>query len=430
MNFIIIVLFLALFFIACYKKNKWASILVLLHLASIVAGLLLDYQMRDSVEGFFAIVLICTDLYLIISPWTKFKRLDVVFNDYGKNLKLYSNIVLFIGIFATLFFIPVVIVLYNSGFDTSEFKYGEGMDEFFRSPAFPIPFKIFILITFFANISIIALPLHFYYLTQREGLKSVTMLIASFAYVMRGLTYFSRAIPLQYIMLYGMLFLIFRKQIPQKILKKLKFVVGFVVVLLLVNMIGISNDRFEDHYSFNQTEYVINKEKYIDNPLMVSYIDYLSQGYYNCYDLLIRYDGRTFHGQTMFNELLVLMNQYLSFPFSSDEYQSLREKLWPGLWNKSFNSYVAYMVFDFGIIGSLFFMLLYYLTVSSFFKHSRSVIGISQLTWITFLIQVPLFSIFYNALAAMVIPMLFYTGLNFLLRPRQKSADRVKAHTI
>lgn len=420
MIFLIIVLFLFFYFIVCFKNNKWASILVLLHLVSILAGQLLDYRMDDSILGLGYAILTCVYLYLIIAPWANFKSISAIENDYGDSIESYARIVLFMGVFATLFFTPVVLVLNSLDLDPNNFKYGGGMDDFFKSSAFPIPFKIFILITFFANISLIALPLHFYYMIKGKKLMSILAFIASIAYVMRGLTYFSRAVTLQYVMLYGMLFLLFYKQIDKRILKYLKVVVFAGVVMVVINFFAITHERFDDGYSLNQTEYAIDKMKYFDDPAVVSLLDYLSQGYYNSHDLLMKYDGYTFSGQTTFNEILVLMNQYLGFPFSSDDYQNLREKLWPGQWSKTFNGYVAYVVYDFGIIGSLLVTLLYFGFIKRSFRTSKkSTIKLSKLTWLTLFLQVPLYSIFYSAYGGIVIPGIFFFVINYMFVKHQ-----------
>lgn len=421
MSVILILSFLAVFFISVYKKNKWVSILVFIHLLSISAGLLLDYRMEDSVEGILYALLICFYLYLIIAPWSNLRPTNGIRNDYGKNLKTYSNIILFMGVFSTLFFIPVVVVLYSLGFEADYFRNGGGMEVFFKSSAFPIPFKIFILISFMANISLIALPLHFYYLTKGANKLALFAFIASLAYVMRGLGTFSRSILLQYILLYGMFFLFFYKQIDKKFLRYLKIGVVIGAVAMTINFLSISNERFESGYSVNQTEYAQDKYKYVSDPVVVSLLDYLSQGYYNAYDLLVRYKRQTFRGQTTFGPILVLLNQYLGYPFSSEEYQNLRETLWPGRWWETFNGYVGYVVYDFGLIGSFLVTLLYFVYIKrTCRKNSRTGIGLSKLTWLMLFFQVPLHSIFYSALEGIVIPAIFFVVINFVFVGRQK----------
>ena len=414
MSVSILLLFLLLFFIIIIKKNKWASLLVLTHIVSIGAGLLIDYRFNFSWTGLLWTFLICFYLYLIIAPWKYLKISGTIANDFGANFNLYSKIMIGIGLLSVLFFTPVVIVISQMDVAVNDFKYEGVIDDFFESGAFPIPFKLFILITFFANFSILVLPLHFYYLVRGENKMALLALIASFAYVMRGLTYFSRAVPLQYIMLYGMFFLLFYKEVPKKTLKTIKIIGLIGVTGLLINMMVISNDRFEEYYSFNQTEYKINKEKYISDPVIVSYVDYLSMGYYNCYDLLGKYDGHTFKGQTTFGELLQLLHQYLGVPFSKDEYQNLREKLWPGLWSKSFNGYVAYVVYDFGVVLSFIITMLYYMIVKRFCKKRRKDISLSHLTWLCLLLQIPLFSIFYSVFGQLVLTSIFFFVLNII----------------
>ena len=428
MSFIIIALFLLIFSLYLLRKNKWASILAFIHLVSVLSGVLLDYRMIDSPTGIFYALLICVDLFLIIRPWGYLRIPNEVIYNYRNST--FESIIIIMGIFSFVFFLPVVFAVNSIDESVADFKYGGGMEYFYNSPAFPIPFKIFILITYIANLSIIALPLHYYYLINGNKWKAVLALIASLAYVLRGLAYFSRSVPLQYIMLYGMFFLFFYKLFSRKAKRTMLSIVLIGASLLIVNMVLITNDRFEEHYSINQTPYVQDKEKYISEPTMVSYIDYLSMGYYDAYDLLERYDGTTFKGQVTFKEVLVLLNQYLGLPFSSDELQSLREKLWPGMWAKTFNGYVGYVVYDFGIIGSFLITLLYFLIIKQMCSGSKKSLELSKLIWLTLLIQIPLHSIFYSALEGLVIPCIFFYVLNGLFVKRTKHKKQLGVNAL
>lgn len=408
-----------MFFFFTYKKNKWASILVLLHIVSVASGPLLDYQMEFSLSGLAWTIVICFYIYLIVEPWSCFRISSAIQNNYGRKFKYFSSVLITLGVLAFFCFIPIIILLYSLDLDPNEFKYQGGVDDFLALPSFPIPPKLLTLVTYSAYVSILALPLHFYYLSVKNNKMAFWSLIASLAYVLRGLTYFSRALPISFMMMYVMFFILFRESIDKKIISILKKGALIVSVLLVINILSISTKRFSDKYDFYQTEYSQNKEIIIKDPVIVSYLDYLCQGYYNCYDLLNKYDGKTFGGNISFQDILILTNQYLGIGYSRDKIMDLRRKIWPGAWSATFNSYVAYVVYDFGIIGSLLITLLY----STYVRRKcrlmkKGKLLLSDLNWIMLLFQIPLFSIFYSALGALVIPGIFLIVLNIVFKPR------------
>lgn len=417
---VIILFFLFCFFVIIYKRNKWASLLVLVHLLSVSTGLILDYKMRFQIEGVFWVFVICLYLYLIIYPWGGFRVSSTIRNDYGNKLNYFSNVIIFLGVFASICFIPVLLLLYSMDLDPNEFRYKGGIDDFLSSPLMPIPNKILTIITYSAFISILALPLHFYFLSIGKNKKALFAMIASFAYVLRGVMNFSRAVPISYMMMYFMLYILFYKNIDSKVLSIIKKGAFVIFVIMLINVSSISSKRFEDHYDFYQTEYPQNKELLIQNPIIVSYVDYLCQGYYNGYDLLNKYKGVIFYGQTTFHDFLLLMNQYLGIPFTREKYKDLREKIWPGAWSVTFNGYVAYVVYDFGIIGSFLITFLYYLYIKKkCIKMRKGHLTLSDFSWMMLFLQIPLFSIFYSTLGALVIPAIFLFLLNLIFKQKK-----------
>lgn len=407
--------YLLLFIFFCFgirwrKSNNVVKILLLLSLVSLIAGYFVDYHMRfKDLGSIIAIVIISLFQFLLIKPWTDIPSNLVIdksiiitagFNKYAFFLKC-------IGVLSMLVYIPIWIAVQNLGVDINQFKYDGGFEQFVYSGAFPIPTKLYILVIYLGELTILLIPLHFIYLQNGDMKNAMITLFGSLTYLFKGLVFFSRATPIIYIMLYAMFYIFTYRTMSLKIRKIVRVVTIIGCLILGYGFINTSKDRFE---SGKEIAGLASKQegdmyKFFDDPTIISYFDYLGQGFYNSYHLIALYRGDTFKTQVTFHDIYLLLGQYLGLPFSENNYMNTRQSLWKDPYWYTFNTYTCYLIYDFGFILALCITLYFYKRLKQIGLDSRNgVISFKNFNYLVFFSLLASTSIFFSSLASCIIP--------------------------
>ena len=189
---------------------------------------------------------------------------------------------------------------------------------------------------------------------------------------------------------------------------------------MLLTLLGIlsyfsfvTDNRFKDADLYSNS---FSNDSLIQDTVSYSYFDYLSQWYQNNMYLLDKYNYKTFNGTISFQPVIQLLRQLGLFNDSAKDYMALRQELWPNHWY-TFNGFVAYSVYDYGYILTIFFSLLYYYVVVKL-KPIKSQISLLSLFLIVLLIQIPLLAIFYSAVGGIMMSLLLLIPISIYLKFR------------
>lgn len=409
---VVLIYFILLFCLLVLLKNRSiAIIMILIQLISLVGMLLInaDYPI-NSLFQVFNVVITIVILTTIIMPWADVKKIKVIYTLNEQKLLRLTKFLIGVSILPFIVFAVVAtfVILYVD--DINTFKYAEGASiEFYYS--LPINTKLLILANYLFNFSYFLIPLHFYYLGKRKFGLSILCLIFSLNIILHGLTYFSRSVFIHYILVYlAFLYMLF-STFDRRFRRLLRISVSIAAVLFATYFIYISNQRFTGDKQYAD---LIPQKSLIQDPVVYSYFDYLSQWYPNGMKVLDSYNFESFNGQVTMQPVLSILGQYNIISYSSDSYVSLRKRLWPENW-WTFNGFVAYTIYDYGYLFSFIILSLYVYAI----KKSSPIAGrisVMKLFILVLLIQLPLVAIFYSNAGAIVIPLLFLIPIAFYLK--------------
>lgn len=406
----LLIYFVLLLFLL-YKSKSIAIFFVLLQILSLAGSFFIGHDFEiDTSFKVFNIGLTIVILTLIIAPWRKIKNISEIIFVNEIKLKQLTKFLVIISIvpFIVLLATTIIVSIYVD--DVNIFKYAEGVStEFYYNLPFNI--RLFILSTYLYNFSYFLLPLHFYYLAKGNYRLSILCFILSLNILLYGLTYFSRSVIAQYSFLYFSFLIILYNTLSYKIKSYIKKSIIIFGILFSIYFISITYQRFSKDAMYAE---LIPSKSIIQDPVLYSYFDYLSQWYYNGMYVLNSYNFQIFSGQLSLEPVYTLLGQYNISPYSHQEYVSLRHQLWPLNWY-TFNGLVAYTIFDFGYFISIIFSMAYYYAVIRL-KPRNGQISLSNLFLLVLLIQLPIMAIFYSTVAQIVIPLLLYIPILFYLR--------------
>ncbi|WP_164126620.1 O-antigen polymerase [Sphingobacterium luzhongxinii] len=404
--------------ISLIRKGSVALFFSLIITISVFGSFLIgniDYELNF--ENLLLILYTLFMIVMLISPWKRFSEIEGISFPNELKLKNVTRILIAINIPVFIIFTVTTIVVMTSVSDINEFKYGEGIStDFYYNN---LPFS-----AFFLNISLILynssyflFPLHFYFLYKRKYKLSLICFVLSLNIVLYGLTFFSRAVIVQYIVMYASFYWILYKLIDHRVNKVIKTIATVIMYLSLTYFISVSVKRFTDD-SFSTQMYIDNipNDAIVRDPVIFSYLDYLSQWVGHNFELLKRYDFKTFNGQLSFQSVLNFLSQFGIIDYDYKVYMKERNDLWPNKYSYSFNGYVAYILYDFGLLGSVIFSFLYFFLIWKL-RPKDNILDFKNLFLIVLLIQVPPLAIFYSQLGgimiALILSIFFYNYFKY-----------------
>jgi|GEM_PF-3427845 len=413
----LVLLFLLFCVVFFYKKKSLALLLSLISLLSVAVSFFIGREIEfASFYDILLILYIIFSLFCIIFPWHNFRGIEDISVSNDFKVRKLTSFLIFINSIVFVIFLLTTISVFTLVDNINDFKYSEGVStEFYYNK---LPFNVL-----FFNFAILAyyfayfiFPLHFYYLAKKNYSKAIICLILSLNIVLYGLTFFSRAVVVQYLFMYismlWFLYGIFNDKV-KKIIKLSLICIGVVAVLYFIN---VSFKRFEEDYdakvAYSST---IPDAAPIRDPVLYSYIDYTGQGILNGYELIKKYDGTGFNGQITFQPILSILGQFKIIDYDSNDFVRYRALVWPSYYSYSFNGYTAYSLYDYGYIGSIIFSFLYLYIVIKL-RPKDNVLSLRSLFLIILLIQVPLLAIFYSQMGGIIIALVIWIPINNYLK--------------
>lgn len=410
-------LIILLFFLLIYfrKSRSAVKLFIIIQIVSIAGIFLIGKNFPvDTGFKFFNVLLTFVILTLIISPWSKISNINTIFSANPAKIEKLTNFLLYISIVPFITFSITSFFVLTRVTDINEFKYSEGVITHFYNNLPFISARLIALSSYLYLVSFFLIPLHFYYLSKGLNRLSILCFLFSLNIILFGLTYFSRVSFIIYSLTYISMFIILRDSLKIETRKAIFKGLFFFGAIIFVYFISITIKRFgEDDYYAN----IISSSSLVKDPVQYSYIDYLSQGYYNGMYLLNEYNGQIFNGQLSFQNLLnTFGNQGIIriINFDTNDYYTLRKVIWPNHYY-TFNGLTAYLIYDFGYLLATIFSLIYYLVVVKL-RPRKKRISISNLFVLVLLVQLPHSAIFYSSFSAIVLPLFIFFGIKFYLR--------------
>lgn len=213
------------------------------------------------------------------------------------------------------------------------------------------PHRVMVFSYLFSPVAYLALPLHFYYICKKNIKKSILFLLVSLLIVLSGLVSLSRSATIQYVIVYGVFFVFIIPLLSVKVRKRAALValVGLVGIFAALSL--VSGSRFSEYYTKKSLNPAILDEQ--QSPLLFSTLDYFAQWEENGPKIMRKHDlNHTYFG--LYNSCgiaaHVLSEQYQKA--LSDMEKHLGED------HNSFHGLIARLLFDFGKIGSVIFILI------------------------------------------------------------------------
>lgn len=395
------------------KKHSPTPLFLILQILSLLCAYLIasDYELNYGLD-FFNLIIIAALTVIIILPWNNFDRIDIITSINTKKIKKLTTFLLYINFFTSIFFIITIIIVNILVSDINEFKYSEGVAVDFFYTMLPFNVKLLILAFQLYPLSYFLIPLHFYFLSKGDNKRSILCFIFSLNSVLYGMTFFSRAVYIHYILIYLGMLIIMRGTLSVQLKKIIKKAIIIIILITSFSFISITLSRFSGDDSFYSER--INKESPIKDPALYGLFDYLAQWSNHGMTILSEYKGETFKGQITLQPALSLLGQYKIIKYDTDKYNTLKRKLWPKHYY-TFNGYAPYVVYDFGYIGAFAVSILYAILVFGC-RPRNGKISIEKLFYIVLLIQLPLMAIFYSTLSTIIFTFLYLIPIILYLK--------------
>jgi oligosaccharide repeat unit polymerase len=417
---ILLLYFIALLsFLFLYDcKPSLGIVFVLLQIGSLLGAYLIGKEFQiQSARDVINILITIFMLTMVIIPWMKSSKIYDIYCTNENKLKKLTIFLLILSAYAFFVFLIVTLIVFNTVDNINEFKYGDEnsakTNEFYQNLF--LNFKVIVYARYLYLFSYFLIPLHFYYLYKQKKVLSVLCFIFSLAFVLQGLSYFSRVFVLVYILTYISFMCILYNIMNIKMKKNIKKIVVILIILISIYFIGVSVNRFRNNVNISYSSSIPVKSK-IKDILLFSYFDYLSQWFYNGMYVLNDFKSETFRGQVSLERLLYLLDRFNIVRWDHEELTLLRRQLWPkNHW--TFQGLVAYSIYDYGYLGAFVFALTYYTLVRRFtrrIKNNR--ISILNLFYLVLFVQIPLFAIFYSSVSGIIVPLILLIPIVFYMR--------------
>ena len=404
----ILLLILVLLFLKVSNKGSLAFYYALIVLVSLVGNLFIKVNYDVVLSDILHFLWILIVLAFMILPWNSYYGVREISCSNPKRLK---TVTVTLIVFLMIQLIGCSILAYYTITmidDINMFKYHDGTTDFYYSLG--INLRPFMLATYFYPLSYIMIPLHLYYLSKGEKTLSFWCFVASLVSIVYGLTYFSRAHLIHYLLIYLGSYILLKDILSKKTTKHLKRVMIVAGSILVAYFVFISLSRFEEH------DYTTRSGTYVsDNTVINSAFDYLVMWWNNSEVLFERFDWETLHGQIALqdiNRLLSLAGIHVGT--TGSDLMKMREIVL-GEYSGSFIGAGEYLLYDFGPFVSIVILLLYQGVVSRLRPRNGS-LTVTRLITISVLALLPTFAIFYSVLNIILFSFLFIIPINLYIK--------------
>ena len=388
MSFFVIILIFIL--IISFRRNNSAYILLialfgLSFFSQFLVGRSIDFFNLFSI---FNIVFICVNVYLIVYPWSYSNILSVIPKNlaYFKFLKKILFKVLYLNLFLNF---SILFIIYTYIPNIAEFKAEHAFLKLYDQ----IPFfaNIFRYAFVSQNLGYLAIPIFFFHLGRLEKKESFKSIIVSSSSLVSGFAFYSRAQIFTFVLVFLSYFFLIKQTLPTSVKKLTTRYLNFFALIISVLFILITILRFSamDYYGDR-----IPTNSYVQNPILYSIFDYLSQGFSNGYNILEKYTlNKNLYGEQLLRDVYQILD---FFGISSWNAKDFEEKLDFAYDYDAgaFYGYTAPMVYNFGYIITFSISLIYFFVVRFSLKRKNHFFLETNLK-VIFLLFIPIVSIFY-----------------------------------
>ncbi len=393
------------FFVGRQHFWDYDSIIYVLYIDIFLCLLLLGYRRFSSLRGYdFSSV-----------NQRRLRQLE-------KTLINLGNLVLVIDVFILY---KIFTMLTSELFTVQEFKNEGGAEDVFASI---VPHPLMTFGRLFSPLGYLYISFHFYYLILDKKRRAFKYLILSMVLVLNGIITLSRSATVEYLLVYtGILFFVMpllRKSIRRSIIKY-SFLFGMIILSLLF---VVSSSRFSDFYSKKSKNVAILDES--QNPLFFSTIDYFSLWQEQSIEYLQkRKPGQIYYG--MYNSFglgeMILKRIYGNKVINEKREKEIFNKL--GDISYSFHGPIARLVYDFGYIGSVLFVLIYF-CVLNHFSPQKGVLRFRELLFIPLLLPLGVLFFVGNALGSLSLDIAIIYGIviYIITKHNKKNNEKVVAN--
>lgn len=397
--------------ILLFKKHKKAflilvSLQILSLLAQPLAGISSSY---DSNITLLNVLFVNLNLFLIIAPWSFSNFSFIKANSVNFILFFQKNLyrILFVNLTLNLLLLIIILVYIP---DIASFKSQGGFYDLYEQ----IPYfsTIFRYAYVSQNLGYLAIPLLFYYVSQKNYKKSKMALIYASSSLVSGFAFYSRAQIFTFVVVLLAYFYLVKITLPLKSQLKIssRLKVGSLVIISLFLVITFVRFTAMDYYGDR-----IPEKSIIKDPVLYSLADYAGQGYSNGIDKLEVYsEFLNLGGEQLFRDIYQILNYVgiMDWDVESSKEKISKSYNYDG---GAFNGYTAYLVYNIGYFLTFLISLTYFLIIKSKL-YSRTTISLESLFVLVLLLIIPVVSIFYSGYALLYFPFLFIAINRFLFK--------------
>ena len=409
MYLIYILLFFILFFVLFLRTNKLSyRLIVWMHVISFILqfGICLYFK-SSSFVTVFNILFICINLFLIISPWSRYQvRLSCV--DCKDRFLLfarrYMRPILLVNFVISLVLGVIIYTVFPSA---KEFKQDGYLELYETIPYFGNFFRYAYTTQLFGYL---AVPVFFNRLVVGDKKEAWWWFIASLSSLVSGIAFFSRANMLSFALVYFFFYLTFRSSLGSRIQRRISRLVKYTTIMIIVSFILMSYSRF------SRMDYLaerIPRESVVQDITTYYLLYYGGQSFPYSITSLEEYSSeKCLNGSITFYNLYQVLGFFHLIDWDSSDAIEKRAKVMSELSDK-FLGYTAGSVYDLGYIGTIIMSFVYWAFVRRMSK-ARNNANIKSLMYIAILIQIPLNSIFYNIFSSAIMTLLFLLFMTFI----------------
>ena len=390
----------------------------LLYALTLFSGLLVDFDIKIEDENdVFNSIFCALSFFVIYHSFSNYNKVRAVqCAVFNKKDKMVIEIVKYIGIISFVINIYVAIRLFSVFFSGAilidEFKNGDGGAEGDIVSSFINP-GLLTLTRIFSPFAYICMGLHFYYLTQSDKKKTILFFLGALNILLVSLTSLSRSSFMIFAIMYLFSLIFIYPVFNERTKKKVKlsvFIFGGAIVSIFMSL---TLNRFENYTT-------TDSKNIIKDPVANSIVVYASQAHEISLLVLEKYKDSEHISPP---QSLALFN-YVSERFLGNPRETKstddREKKF-GIYAAAFTNSPCQLVFDWGYMGTIMILCLFYLFVIKK-APKKGIIIFHNFLWFCPLITFAAMSILTNMLAYTMfhLGVLYILVFNTIVHPRYR----------
>ncbi len=352
---LLLIYFVLLYCLFNFRKAATPGLLLIsIYMVSLGCGLLIGYDYTfDTYFKIMNFLFLAVALTFFIVPWNRFKYKCMISEPNPKRLRTLTLWLFAINSITFVLFAIAIFYAFTTVTDYSAFKNLGESEGFIKQ--LPINHTLFLMALYLHPAAYFLIPLHFYYLSKNRYLYSLISLVLSLNIIFNGLMVFSRSGFIVYMLLYGLYLPFFYPKLSRRTKRTIKLSGLTLLSLTVFVFYIITENRFTNVLFYKQA---VNSESIVTNPVVYSLLDYCSQWYKNSNEIMSMYSFETLKGELSFPLVLLIGNALDLIDYHPERIESTLYSLWGSYYDK-FNGLVANLTFDFGYLGTIFFLFLY-----------------------------------------------------------------------